>query len=117
MPVGDDLRKLAAEDVAYLTYRTSYTLAAPTAAVPTGVIVTPAVVYRGRLRQAINGDWVFITSIGQNGVVAIVLGPAQDPWMSTEAPFSGLQVMAQAGTPPFEWDATISTLEPADLST
>jgi hypothetical protein len=119
MAVVDDLRKLAAEDVVYLTYRMLYTVGAPIPAVPSGAILTPTFVYRGRLRQALDGNWVFITSTGQNGVIAIMLGPAADSWSSMETPASGLQVTAGFESPaaPFGWEAKIGTLEPGDLST
>jgi hypothetical protein len=97
----------------------SYSVGAPTPDVPTGIVLTPQFVYRGRIRQALDGSWVFITSVGQNGVIAIMLGPEQDAWSSAETPASGLQVTASfvALSVPFGWEATISTLEPGELST
>jgi len=91
MALTDDLNKLAAQDVVYLT-RTS-TLIVP------GLGAGPAVngsteVFRGRLRQALNGDWVFNASTGQNGVVGFILGAVggQSSWSSSESPATGLQI-------------------------
>jgi hypothetical protein len=82
----DDLNKLAAQDVVYLT-RTF----APMGGGPGGRGSTE--VLRGRLRQALNGDWVFNASTGQNGAVGFVLGSTgQGSWNSSESPASGLQV-------------------------
>ncbi len=50
-------------------------------------------VFRGRLRQALNGNWVFNASTGQNGVVGFMLGSSVNAtWSSSESPASGLQV-------------------------
>jgi len=48
-------------------------------------------VFRGRLRQALNGDWVFNASTGQNGVVGFLLGGVGN-WSSSESPATGLQI-------------------------
>jgi hypothetical protein len=84
MALNDDLNKLAAQDVVYLT-RTL------------GDSNQPTEVFRGRLRQALNGDWVFNASTGQNGMVGFVLGNANSSWTSSESPAAGMQV-----TMPFE---------------
>src|SRR5260370_18260148 len=84
MALNDDLNRLAAQDVVYLT-RTS---SAP------GVAATGSTqVFRGRLRQALNGDWVFNASTGQNGVVGFILGGVgQNSWNSSESPAAALQI-------------------------
>jgi hypothetical protein len=77
MAVSDDLRRLAAEDVVYLSRITGS---------------GPSEVFRGRLRQALDGSWVFNASMGQNGVVGFNLGQAGSPWSSFESPATGVQV-------------------------
>src|SRR5438093_13655959 len=79
MAVADDLNKLAAEDVVYLS-RTLRTMSH-----------SSTEVFRGRLRQALNGDWVFNASTGQNGVVGFLLGGVGN-WSSSESPATGLQI-------------------------
>jgi hypothetical protein len=49
-------------------------------------------VYRGRLRQSLNGEWVFNASTGQNGAVGFILGTVNNAWGSAESPVAGLQV-------------------------
>jgi hypothetical protein len=83
MALTDDLNRLAAQDVVYLTR---------TLSVPDGSRGGSTEVFRGRLRQALNGDWVFNASTGQNGVVGFMLGGVNNYWSSSESPASGLQV-------------------------
>jgi hypothetical protein len=78
MAVSDDMNRLAAQDVVYLKRYMAG-----------GV----AEVFRGRLRQALNGEWVFNASTGQNGVVGFILGYSQQQsWTSSESPSGGIQV-------------------------
>ena len=80
MALSDDLNKLAAQDVVYLTRSIS--------GIHGG---GPTEVLRGRLRQALNGNWVFTT--GQNGVVGFLLGNVvQNTWNSFESPATGVQI-------------------------
>jgi hypothetical protein len=80
MALPDDLNKLAAQDVVYLTRRIM------------GLGLTE--VFRGRLRQALSGNWVFNASTGQNGVVGFVLGNVgQNLWNSAETPAGGIQIV------------------------
>src|SRR5215469_2351462 len=115
MAVSDDLNRLAAQDVVYLTN-----------SVPGGA----SEVYRGRLRQALNGNWVFNASTGQNGVVGFVLGNSmQMPaglianWSSSESPATGIQVSISyeapdpraAGVVPIE-TILLTTVIPGDFA-
>jgi len=91
----DDLNKLAAQDVVYLTRTTSLSFPG----FPAGTLAAGTTeVSRGRLRQALNGDWVFNASTGQNGVVGFVLGKAAEDqtswpsWSSSESPATGVQI-------------------------
>jgi hypothetical protein len=84
MAIPDDLSQLAQQDVVYLTQ--TLESAAPT--VGSGSIT----VFRGRLHQALSGNWVFNTATGQNGVIGIVLGVPGNNWSSTETPAAGLQI-------------------------
>jgi hypothetical protein len=84
MAVSDDLNRLAAEDVVYLTRTYPSTTGFQRGA--------STEVFRGRLRQALNGDWVFNASTGQNGVVGFVLGSVGTSWNSSESPATGIQV-------------------------
>ena len=84
MAVVDDLRRLAAEDVVYLTRL----LVNPYAEVGAGATE----VLRGRVRQALSGNWVFNAFAGQNGTVGIELGSVQNSWSSAESPAAGIQV-------------------------
>ena len=77
MALTDDLNKLAAQDVVYITRR---------------VGGGSAEVFRGRVRQALSGNWVFNASTGQNGVVGFILGFPNQNWNSGESPSTGLQV-------------------------
>src|SRR5437660_2525951 len=119
MALTDDLNKLAAQDVVYLT-RTS-TLIVP------GLGAGPAVtgsteVFRGRMRQALNGNWVFNASTGQNGVVGFDLGhhPGRmSSWSSSESPTTGIQVfISHEGPPgvPFSTIIVVSTVIPSDFT-
>lgn len=100
--VYDDLGRLAAEPVVYLTYT-------PVAPASGGSTLT--VVYRGRLRQTISGDWVFTTSTGANGVAGILLGLGLPSWTSSATPGSGVQV--DASNPSAQ--VIIGTVVPTDL--
>jgi hypothetical protein len=77
MAVTDDLHKLAEEDVVFLSssFNNGFTE-----------------VYRGRLRQALDGTWVFNAFTGQNGIVGFMLGIPTPFWTSSESPASGLQI-------------------------
>ena len=77
MAVIDDVNRLAAQDVVYL------------ARLSGGVVE----VFRGRLRQSLNGAWVFNASTGQNGVLGFVLGGVSSNWTSSEFPDSGLTIV------------------------
>jgi hypothetical protein len=72
MASADEMRRLADEDVVYL----SRWLSAPELGGVGGVGSFgngKTEVIQGRLRQALTGDWVFNVS-GPNGVVGLVLG-------------------------------------------
>jgi len=88
MALTDDLNRLAAQDIVYLTRTFS--------AMPMGMAgggPGSTEVFRGRLRQALDGNWVFNASTGQNGVVGFMLGSVNpNSWNSSESPASGLQV-------------------------
>jgi hypothetical protein len=77
MALPDDLNQLAQQDVVYLTW-----VVGP----------APTTIFRGRLHQALSGNWVFNTSTGQNGVAGMVLGPLAANWSSVNTPAGGLQV-------------------------
>jgi hypothetical protein len=87
--VVDDLHKLAALDVVFLTRTFA------------GTPGLPREVHRGRLHQALGGDWVFNASTGVNGVVGFMLGLVDNTWDSNETPDQGIVVTAPypAGTP------------------
>jgi hypothetical protein len=57
MALTDDLNRLAAQDVVYLTRR--FSGLSGNSGLPIGGSTE---VFRGRLRQALNGDWVFNAS-------------------------------------------------------
>src|SRR5215471_7259868 len=77
MAVIDDVNRLAAMDVVYL----SRTFGQSTE------------VFRGRLHQSLSGSWVFNSSTGQNGAVGFVLGLVNSgSWLSSETPSSGITV-------------------------
>lgn len=83
MAVQDDLKRLAGEDILYLSH--SWSLL-PT---PFG---SATFWYRGRLRQASDASWVFQTFTGIEGVYGITLGDAGTNWSSSEIPASGLVI-------------------------
>jgi hypothetical protein len=111
MALIDDLNRLAAQDVVYLS-RT--------------LLNGPTEVLRGRLRQALNGNWVFNASTGQNGAVGFDLGPAGaggNQWSSSESPAGGIQVFISysppppmGGGPPFTENILLTTLIPQDFA-
>ena len=118
MAVIDDLNRLAAQDVVYLTNNMN-------AAAGGGAVATE--VFRGRLRQALNGNWVFNASTGQNGVVGFDLGGvggAGSQWNSAESPATGIQVTidytVNQSNPPFTTGlmehVTLTNVIPADFS-
>lgn len=84
MTVPDDMRRLAQEDVVYLTRLIDN----PDQRGQVGVTE----VLRGRVRQALSGNWVFNSFLGQNGMVGIVLGQIGNSWSSVETPAAGIQV-------------------------
>lgn len=100
MALNDDLNRLAQDAVVYLTQQ--YSTPGSIMAADGGQNNPPTVVYRGRLRQSLSGDWVFNTSVGTNGVAAIVLSTGTGSWYSNETPAGGIQVtaswMLMAGT-------------------
>jgi hypothetical protein len=83
MAVQDDLKRLAAEDILYLSHSWSVSFTPPG---PT------AFWYRGRLRQASDGSWVFQTFTGEEGVYGITMGSVGNNWSSSESPTTGLVV-------------------------
>ena len=91
MAVIDDLKKLAAEDVVYLT-RQILGASAGEANTPEAPSTFPREVWRGRLHQALSGNWVFNAHTGQNGVVGFVLGAVDPYWGSSESPAEGIAV-------------------------
>jgi hypothetical protein len=109
MAVIDDLKQLAAEDVVYLTRRVTSPLGAGSS----------TEVYRGRVRQALSGDWVFNASTGQNGAVGFILGGVGLSWTSTESPAAGIQVtitnvlMMQ---PPLNETVILTSVIPGDFA-
>ena len=110
MAVSDDLNRLAAQDVVYLTR---------TILLGSGGATE---VFRGRLRQALNGNWVFDASTGQNGVVGFDLGhhPGRmSSWSSSESPTTGIQVFISHEAPPgvpFSTIIVVSTVIPSDFT-
>jgi hypothetical protein len=113
MALNDDLNRLAAQDVVYLSR---------------SLVNGPSEVFRGRLRQALNGNWVFNTSTGQNGVVGFDLGPSgggAGAWGSDETPATGLRVSISYVAPPppgivggpiFTENISLTTLIPQDFA-
>ena len=110
MALPDDLKQLAQQDVIYLT----------TIIQVDGALPLPTTVYRGRLHQALSGNWVFNTSTGQNGVAGIDLGPQTPEWSSAETPAGGLQVTityAMLKTPTAAVNrVTLTNVIPTDLA-
>lgn len=82
MAVVDDLKRLADLDVVYLTQ--SFV----------AFEGWPRVVYRGRLRQSLGGEWLFFASTDQNGVLGFGLGLPTGTWSSSETPRTGIRVNA-----------------------
>lgn len=85
MAIADHLKSLAAENVVYLVRRMG------------GWGDQQLEVFRGRLRQTVQGEWVFTTGTGQNGVVGLTLGQVQQgmgeqDWTSAETPDRGIEV-------------------------
>jgi hypothetical protein len=111
MALADDLNQLAQQDVAYLT-RTL-----------TGGTTSSSIIFRGRLHQSLNGNWVFNTSVGQNGVIGIDLGPMAGGWSSYDTPAGGLQVVipnviisGTATQEPVVEQITLTNVIPQDLA-
>ena len=85
--------------------------------------------FRGRLRQALNGNWVFNASTGQNGVVGFDLGPPGGAatstganWSSSETPTTGVQVFisyqtSSSGGAGVSGGAAVSPAENISLTT
>jgi hypothetical protein len=86
--VFDDLKAMSDEDVVYL----ARTLHSPSGTGGMPVVSGSTQVYRGRLRQAGNGAWVFNTFDGNNGVVGVALGQIDGSWSSAQTPTSGATV-------------------------
>jgi hypothetical protein len=84
MALPDDLNRFAQFDVAYLTLGIGR--------LGVEVQTSSTIVFRGRLHQALSGNWVFNTSTGQNGVAGIILGTPGGNWTSVETPAGGLQI-------------------------
>ena len=80
------------------------------------------------MRQALNGNWVFNASTGQNGVVGFDLGGVGVPgtrWNSAESPATGIQVTIDYVVQPQDplepgvgltEHITLTTVIPADFS-
>jgi hypothetical protein len=114
MAVIDDLNRLAQQDVAYLTRILIGSRGGED-------FPGKTIIFRGRLRQALNGNWVFNTSTGQNGVAGIILGPVQDNWSSSESPAVGLQITVTTLMPPqgpvvIDETITLTSVIPQDLA-
>jgi hypothetical protein len=107
--------QLAQQDVVYLTQVLSSS--------GTGSSTT---IFRGRLHQALSGNWVFNTSTGQNGVAGIDLGQPTANWTSSNTPVGGLlititnplasQVQTAGGLVDFAESITLTSVIPADLA-
>ena len=108
MALPDDLNRLAQQDVAYLTTGLS------------GVHPGSTTIYRGRLHQALSGNWIFNTSTGQNGAAGINLGVPTDNWSSDDTPAGGLSITIVNTIlfPPTRVTETIMLMNviPADLA-
>jgi hypothetical protein len=124
MAVADDLRSLATEDVVYLTKQIGF---------PYGAAQPQLEVFKGRLRQTAQGEWVFTSFTGQSGVVGLILGPAQGDWSSSQPPGQGIEVLipvvavhfpplaSDDGTvtinvPPIRQWITLTTVIPSDFA-
>jgi hypothetical protein len=84
MALSDDLNQLAQQEVVYLSRILLAT--------GTGGGTGSTTIFRGRLHQALNGNWVFNTSTGQNGVAGIDLGQLGPNWSSSNTPAGGLLI-------------------------
>ena len=109
MAVADDLNRLVAQDIVYLS-RSFNAVGVNAASGASGA----KEVFRGRLRQALNGNWIFNAFTGQNGVVGFNLGQLQPNWGSFESPGSGIQV--NIANPALNEIITLTTLIPSDFS-
>ena len=111
MALPDDLNNLAQQDVIYLT---------TTVRADNDPTILPTTIYRGRLHQALSGNWVFNTSTGQNGVAGIDLGPQTASWSSAETPAGGLQITINYEFLPSPTAAvlivTLTSVIPTDLA-
>jgi hypothetical protein len=87
MATTDQMRRLADENVIYLSRRLSG--GGAMAGLGVGGPGKTEVI-QGRLRQALTGDWVFNVS-GQNGVVGLVLGQ-ESGWAWSETPAQGIRL-------------------------
>jgi hypothetical protein len=99
MAVADEqVKRLAGQDVVYLTRSMS---------IPNSSY--PQEVFRGRLIQALNGNWVFNSSIaGQNGTVGFDLGPVtQNTWTFAETPATGIQITINYPSAPLPAQETV----------
>lgn len=121
MALSDDLKTLADEDVLYLTWTLSPVVEE---SLPNPGPPSPVLVYRGRLRQAISGNWIFDSSTGASGATGLLLGTENISWTSAESPASGLQVTiawpldAPTGVElTMQQVVVIGTVIPADLAT
>lgn len=121
MAVSDDLKTLADQDVLYLTWTLTPVVEE---SLPNPGPPPPILVYRGRLRQAISGNWIFDSSTGASGATGLLLGQENISWVSSESPASGLEVtIAWELATPAGVEATmqqvviIGTVIPADLAT
>jgi len=92
MAVIDDMKKLQDEDVVYLTRRFTGASGGPPTSFGIAASGTSTEVWRGRVRQALSGDWIFNAFTGQNGVVGFVLGSVTNEWSSSESPAEGINI-------------------------
>ena len=109
MAVADDLNRLATQDVVYLS-RSIFGVDGTS---------TARQVFRGRLRQALSGSWVFNAFTGQNGVVGFDLGVMMPNWNSVETPYAGIGVTITntlSSTPSIFESITLTTVIPTDFT-
>jgi hypothetical protein len=87
MAVLDDVKRLAAEDFVFLSHSAVFRS-------PGGDAVAPAARfwYRGRLRQAGDGSWVFQPVTDTDGFFGIALGVVDGSWTSQESPGVGILI-------------------------
>jgi hypothetical protein len=121
MALNDDLKTLANQDVLYLTWTLTPVVET---SLPDPGPLPPLLVYRGRLRQAISGNWIFDSSTGVSGAIGLLLGAENISWLSSESPAAGLQLTISwpLATPAgvestMQQVVVISTVIPADLAT